>query len=281
TDNAVSPTRGSVIRLDVRHASTFIGSDASQQFNRGVFDATVYQALGRLGVLTVHARAGAVLAATGTTRGLASFVPPQERLYAGGPTTVRGFRQNELGPAVYIVRGLDTVRVGADLFLQVDTTATTERVVPTGGNRLVVLNAELQVRSPVLPRLLQWAIFTDAGQVWNRTGASTTRLAGGGLRFTPGAGVRILSPFGAIRFDLGYNGYELTDGAAYFNAPPDATTGRAPLYCVSPGNRLALRTDTDGTRIQQPGPCPATFRPAARRGVLGRLNPSIWIGQAF
>jgi outer membrane protein insertion porin family/translocation and assembly module TamA len=281
TDNAVAPTRGSVLRLDVRHASTFIGSDASQQFNRGVADATVYQAIGRVGVLTLHARGGAVLAATSGDRGLSSFVPPQERLYAGGPTTVRGFRQNELGPAVYIVRGLDTVRVGNDVFLEVDANATTERVVPTGGNRVIVLNAELQLRSPVLPRLLQWAVFTDAGQVWNRTTGASTRLSGGGLRVTPGAGVRILSPFGAIRFDLGYNGYELTDGAAYFNASPDVRTGRAPLFCVSPGNRLPLVTDTDGTRIQRAGSCPATFRPAARRGLLGRLNPSIWIGQAF
>jgi outer membrane protein insertion porin family/translocation and assembly module TamA len=145
----------------------------------------------------------------------------------------------------------------------------------------VVLNAEVQLRSPVLPRLLQWALFTDAGQVWNRSSGTVTRLSGGGLRVTPGAGVRILSPFGAIRVDLGYNGYELTNGAAYYNAPPDARTGRAPLFCVSPGNRLPVITDTDGTRIQQPGGCPSTFRPPARRGVLGRLNPSIWIGQAF
>lgn len=280
-DNAVSPTRGSVFRLDVRHASTFIGSDASQQFNRALVDATIYQALGRVGVLTLHARTGAVIPATTGRLGLTSFVPPQERLYAGGPTTVRGFRQNELGPAVYIVGGLDTVRAGGETFYVVDTTAATERVVPTGGNRLVVLNAEVQLRSPVLPRLLQWALFTDAGQVWNRSSGTVTRLSGGGLRVTPGAGVRILSPFGAIRVDLGYNGYELTNGAAYYNAPPDARTGRAPLFCVSPGNRLPVITDTDGTRIQQPGGCPSTFRPPARRGVLGRLNPSIWIGQAF
>jgi outer membrane protein assembly factor BamA len=280
-DNAVAPTRGSVIRLDLRHASTFIGSDATQQFNRGVLDATVYQSLGSLGVLTLHGRAGAVVAASSGQLGLTSFVPPQERLYAGGPTTVRGFRQNELGPAVYIVGGLDTVRVGNETYFVADSVAATERVVPTGGNRVVVLNAELQLRSPVLPRLLQWALFTDAGQVWNRTSATAGRLGGGGLRVTPGAGVRILSPFGAIRVDLGYNGYALTDGAAYFNASPDATTGRAPLFCVSPGNRLPVVTDRDGTRVQQAGPCPSTFRPPARRGVLGRLNPSIWIGQAF
>jgi outer membrane protein insertion porin family len=281
-DNAVAPTRGSVVRIDLRHASTFIGSDATQQFNRGVLDATVYQSLGGVGVLTLHGRAGAVVAATAGRLGLTSFVPPQERLYAGGPTTVRGFRQNELGPAVYIVGGLDTVRVGSETYYVADSVAAaTERVVPTGGNRVVVLNAELQLRSPVLPRLLQWAVFTDAGQVWNRASGTAGRLSGGGLRVTPGGGVRILSPFGAIRVDLGYNGYELTNGAAYFNASRDAATGRAPLFCVSPGNRLPIVTGADGVRVQQSGPCPSTFRPPARRGVLGRLNPSIWIGQAF
>ena len=30
------------------------------------------------------------------------FVPPEERLYAGGASSVRGFQQNELGDLIYI-----------------------------------------------------------------------------------------------------------------------------------------------------------------------------------
>ena len=38
-----------------------------------------------------------------TRRDLESFVPPQERFFSGGQNTVRGFNQNQLGPAVYVV----------------------------------------------------------------------------------------------------------------------------------------------------------------------------------
>ena len=36
-----------------------------------------------------------------TERG--SFIPPEHRFYAGGPSDVRGFHRNELGPVVYVV----------------------------------------------------------------------------------------------------------------------------------------------------------------------------------
>ena len=77
-----------------------------------------------------------------------SIIPPQERLYAGGPTTVRGFRQNELGPAVYIVDGYREVEENGETYYRADSGNIAERVVPTGGNTLVVGNVEVQVPSP-------------------------------------------------------------------------------------------------------------------------------------
>ena len=32
-----------------------------------------------------------------------TFIPPEQRFYAGGPNDVRGFDRNELGPVVYVV----------------------------------------------------------------------------------------------------------------------------------------------------------------------------------
>ncbi|WP_434479882.1 BamA/TamA family outer membrane protein [Gemmatimonas sp.] len=159
----------------------------------------------------------------------------------------------------------------------------TERVVPTGGNTLVVGNLEAQWDSPVLPRLLQLAAFADAGRLWNRGSASrgtSLRADGPVVKVTPGLGVRIASPFGAIRVDFGYNPYDLPAGAAYFNAR--LQEGVAPLYCVSPGNTLAVLTPLAGQPpVQTAGSCPSSFRPSRRPGLLGRINPSIWIGQAF
>src|SRR5690606_18990473 len=100
TDNGVDPTRGLIGRLEARHASDIIGGDAALQFNRFTADGSLYAPLGRDVVLAARLRLGIVLGPTFDLDEAARFVPPQERLFAGGPTTVRGFRQNELGPLV-------------------------------------------------------------------------------------------------------------------------------------------------------------------------------------
>jgi outer membrane protein insertion porin family/translocation and assembly module TamA len=269
-DNPINPGRGSVQRLTLRHSSGLTGSERTQRFNRAVLDASWYFPVPGGGTLTAHAQGGAVF----------GDAPQQERLFAGGPTTVRGFRQNELGPQVYLVNTFDTDTVNGRVVYQVPDTGrgrVPQRSIPAGGNALLVGNLELQVRSPIYPSLFGLAVFTDAGQVWNRG-----RNAGGGLsglRFTPGAGVRVRSPFGAIRVDLGYNPYAAPEGSALFIT--QGTPSERVLYCVSPGNVLAVTQNRAGAAEQARGPCPATYRPPSSRTFFRRLNPSIWIGQAF
>ena len=282
-NDPLRPTGGTIVRASVRHASTWIGSDRTQQFNRATGDISWYRRIAGA-TLTAHLRAG-VVQGQGSGNGVGNFIPPQERLYAGGPTTVRGFRQNELGPAVYIVSGYTTDVVNGITYYRADERSVAERVVPTGGNTLVVGNLEAQWASPLLPRLLQLAAFVDGGRLWNRGEASQRgadlRADGPLVKITPGLGVRVASPFGAIRIDFGYNPYALPAGAAYFNAPLQG--GVAPLYCVSPGNTLVVAaSDVSGQPpFQASGSCPGSYRPSRRTGLFGRLNPSIWIGQAF
>lgn len=281
-NDALRPTSGTVVRATVRHASTLIGSDQTQQFNRASGDASWYRQVAGA-TITAHVRAG-IVQGRGSGNGVGSFIPPQERLYAGGPTTVRGFRQNELGPAVYIVSGYSTVEEDGSTYFRADGQSVAERVVPTGGNTLVVGNLEAQWASPVLPKLLQLAAFADAGRLWNRGSASrgtALRADGPVVKITPGMGVRVASPFGSIRVDFGYNAYDLPAGAAYFNARLQGTV--APLYCVSPGNTLPVLAPLalGQPPVQAAGSCPSTFRPTRRPGLFGRINPSIWIGQAF
>ena len=277
TDDPLNPSRGTLQRLTLRHSSTLTGSAASQRFNKVVLDASWYRRLNGSALLIGHLQGGALF----------GFGPPQERLFAGGPTTVRGFRQNELGPVVYLVQRFDTLLApvtGAPLsYLADPESVTVDRTIPVGGNTLAVGNLELQLRSPVLPQLLSVALFTDAGTVWDRNVRSADRTT---LRFTPGAGVRIRSPFGSIRVDLGYNPYDPIGGAAYYitntRTRPDRTTEQQ-LYCVAPPNQLAILPPLPGDVYdrQGSGRCPAEFRPRPARGFLRRLNPSIWIGQAF
>jgi outer membrane protein insertion porin family/translocation and assembly module TamA len=50
---------------------------------------------------------------------------------------------------------------------------------------------------------------------------------------------------------------------------------------VSPGNTIPVTNVGAELPTEGPGTCPATFQPIAERGFLKRLNPSIWIGNAF
>ena len=286
TDNPVDPHRGVAGRAEARYASRFVGSEASLEFSRLTLDGSFYTPLGRDIVFAARLRLGIVLGPSFSLNEAAAFVPPQERLFAGGPTTVRGFRQNELGPSVYIPSGFDTVRVDGTpagaigptdtVFFRADPALVSQRAVPTGGNTLLVGNAELRIASPFLTNLLTWTLFADVGELWNR-GAGVSGLDSRSLKWTPGAGIRLRTPIGFLRADLAYNPYIRSGGAAYFDAPVSA--GGA-LFCVSPGNALPVTMQSTGL-AQASGPCPATYSPSTQRGLFGRWTPSIAIGQAF
>ena len=105
----------------------------------------------------------------------AKLPPYQERLFAGGPNSVRGFAQNLLGPVVYLV-GTGQFNVDTVAHTPASTTTTyvlkdanpVTRTQPLGGNALFVFNAEFRIRDPFLPNLLQYVPFVDGGQVWTQ-----------------------------------------------------------------------------------------------------------------
>ena len=286
TDDPVDPSTGVAGRAEVRYASKYVGAEANLQFSRVTLDGSVYTPLGPDIVFAARLRLGIVLGPTFSLSQTATFVPPQERLFAGGPTTVRGFRQNELGPSVYIPSGYDTVLVDGTpapapgpndtVYFRADPELVGERSVPTGGNTMLVGNAELRIASPIFANLLTWTLFTDVGELWNR-GTGVPGLDSRSLKWTPGVGIRLRTPIGFLRADMAYNAYTRPGGAAYFDAP--ILAGGA-LYCVSPGNTLPV-TLQGGTLTQASGGCPATYAPGTSRGFFGRWTPSIAIGQAF
>jgi outer membrane protein assembly factor BamA len=285
SNNVLSPTRGSIIRVEARHSSPMILSDTALQFNKFIGDASRYINAGGGNVLALRLRGGVVY---GRTLGSATgFVPPSERLYAGGPTTVRGFAQNELGSAIYIAQGFQMLLPAesgrADTLVR-DTTGRFGRVVPVGGNSLVVANVELRLRSPVLPELLQLTLFTDAGEVWNR--GSPAALSGVKLKVTPGIQVTAFSPVGPVRAAIGYNPYRRPAGPLYY----EATDRGGELLCVSPGNQLPTHFNQGtqpGSQIITQDPatsvlsCPASFEPPKVNTFRSRLTFSFAIGQAF
>ncbi len=208
-NNPLEPTRGTLASLEATVSSKYLGSSDLQQFVRLVGDAAAYLPLSRRVVLAMHLRGGVIFAPKITlSAGRESFIPPDQRFYAGGSNDVRGYDRNELGPVVYVVP-FDSLQVTGS-----DTTylPSALRVAATGGDRVAVGNVELRFPAPLLGDRFRLAAFVDAGALWSGTGQA-------GLRMTPGLGIRVASPLGPIRFDVGYNGYQLERGAVYTNTP--------------------------------------------------------------
>lgn len=287
TNNLVSPSRGSQFRIEARHASTFILSDTALQFNKLLAERSHYWGQPGGTVLAFRLRGGAVVGRRFAN--VTGFIPPQERLYAGGPNSMRGFAQNELGSLVYIARHYE-LRVlpnGTDsVFVIPDSAQDIRRAVPTGGNSLILGNLELRMPSPFLADLLQWTLFADAGDVWTR--ARTERFRNFSIKVTPGVQLTAFSPVGPVRFVVGYNPYDRPAGPLYYEVPGGAPTdelgspaGSLPCLSFNPANPLLVHRDDEGILRQNEGVCPATFRPSTSRSFGSRLTFSLAIGQAF
>ena len=290
TDNPISPTRGYLWRAEARtSASTLLATTPSLFFNKASGDIAFYQPVGRTSVLAMRVRGGAVVGRRTATDSV-GFVPPQERLYAGGATSVRGFQQNELGRVVYITAPLQRDTVPAIDTVTVGTSGTetiyrlsarpgqfgVDRTVPLGGNSLAVLNIDFRIRDPFLfPDLLQYTLFLDAGAVGTRT-ATDLGIGLDKLKWTPGIGVRMITLIGPVQVNVGYNGYKREAGPLYYN--PNVQT----LNCVTPGNTIDLRLSGEGKLVPAsttPQACP-NFSPPERTG-LRRLTFTFSIGSDF
>jgi outer membrane protein assembly factor BamA len=78
---------------------------------------------------------------------------------------------------------------------------------------LLVTNLELRLRSPFLPEILQWTVFADAGDVWNR--GQSGSFQNFRLKVTPGVQLTALSPLGPVRLVVGYNPNSRPAGPIY------------------------------------------------------------------
>jgi outer membrane protein assembly factor BamA len=223
-NSVLDPSAGSVAQVTLVHASRYVLSDTLYEFNRGELEVSKYYPLSRRTVLAWRIRGGTILSQRlNLFVQSVKFVPPDQRFYAGGPNSVRGFARNELGPRVYVT---DSIEVQGT-----DTTYGTPRASPTGGNTVFTANVELRVPSPIFPERVRLGLFVDVGQVWERGDTLTTVS---GLRVTPGLGLRFITPLGPVRLDAAYNGYPQEPGPLYFLSSTDKSltaTGRT----VHPG----------------------------------------------
>lgn len=207
TDFLVDPTRGHLLRASAVWAAPWLGSEVD--YGRTAVDGSVYLPVGSRSVLAATLRAGTFIGAA-SVRGGEDFIPPEDRFYAGGANSVRGYARNTLGPGVYVEEGPQ---------FEEDNVV----FVPIGGLSAVVTSLELRFPGPFLGNRLRLAAFIDAGavdeeRIWS--------IDTSDIRITPGVGLRVNTPVGPVRVDVAYNPY----------ARPTA-----PLYLIEPETGVLVR----------------------------------------
>ena len=207
TNSPIEPTSGSVLSLDLSHASPLVGSEPLISYSKEVAEGSWYAPLARGWVLALRLRGGVIQPARSFVGDTSiRYVPPEERFYAGGPASVRGFGRNEMGPLVYVA---DTVAVDSSTGA---VTPVNLRISPVGSYAITLANVELRTPSPLWPSHIRLAAFVDAGELWDETAGA---LLPSGLKVTPGVGLRVGTPLGPLRLDVAYNDYPRQQGPLY------------------------------------------------------------------
>ena len=272
SNNAIDPTNGFRLRGELRAGQAFARIDSSVRFYRASGDAAKYtRFLG--GVVATRVQLARAIAPGARLVDGSPLIPQQERLFAGGQGTVRGFQQNLLGPLLYVISNVTADTVGGVPVVRAKEGAGYDRAVPRGGTAMLVANIEYRRGFRWWAEQLQLAAFVDVGNVWEG-GSEPFKTAN--LRATPGLGLRLVTALGPFRVDVGYQPYPPRAGRAlYLNKGSGGVGGT--ILCASPGNTVS-------TNPQQPGSifdCPDTYRPPSGRGALSRLVFHFGLGQAF
>ncbi len=209
-DNPFRPTVGMYTVGTLRVAGGPLGGDFS--FIKASASWHNYFATPVGGQLAVRFQLGAATPYGGSLNKGPDGVPYDDRFFAGGATTVRGYDNNSLGPQVADQDELDLLNYTSDILLP-DNPA-------RGGNYLMLTNVEWRFPLPVLSRWkLSGVLFMDGGNVWARlsdirwrafrlvsqpgepTDPGSTRVWD--YRYSWGPGVRLDTPFGPVRVDVG------------------------------------------------------------------------------
>ncbi len=161
TDDIFAPTRG------YNNSMTFKFNGIGQSdynYTKWIIDLRGYRPL-KSSVLAARINFGLIssLDANG-------FIPVEDRFFAGGANSVRGWARHELGPK-------------------------DDNGQPRGGNELV--EGSLELRIPLVGSF-GFALFWDFGNVWEER----PRRFYTHIRHAAGFGLRFRTPIGPVRFDI-------------------------------------------------------------------------------
>jgi outer membrane protein insertion porin family len=167
-NDAIYPRRGMVYSFETLLSASKLGGDS---FLKGSVFVARYD----------EVRAGLVIAASGRLGlsrafGSTTELPLPERFFAGGPSLMRAFKTDEVGPG-------DLNEAG--------------EFVPSGGNALLAF--ALEARFDVF-RSFGVQAFAETGNVYSQV----NELAFRDFREVGGIGITYRSPFGPLRLDWGF-----------------------------------------------------------------------------
>ncbi|MGQ7871188.1 BamA/OMP85 family outer membrane protein [Sunxiuqinia sp. sy24] len=159
-----SPEQGFKLSMGYKVNGHVFGSDFN--YTRLWGDVRHYQELGDW-VLAARLMAGGISSADSS-----GFIPVEDRFYSGGSNSVRGWNRSELGPK-------------------------RDSGTPLGGKS--ILEGNIELRYPIFWRF-SGVVFLDGGNVWRQ--GYTYQL--NELAYAAGGGLRIDTPIGPVRLDLGF-----------------------------------------------------------------------------
>jgi outer membrane protein insertion porin family len=186
-DLILNPRTGVYRFLRLKFAGGFLGGD--YDFYTANVSSQWYWRLLRNDVVAVRVRIG-----YGDNFGQSDRVPIEDRFFAGGVNSVRGYKNNSLGPKI------------------VD--EETGDFIPLGGNALLLTNVEMRFDIPLLSRInISGSAFFDGGNVWEdvkdiqindfRIFKPDSDVDINDYRYGLGIGIRYNTPLGPIRLDYG------------------------------------------------------------------------------
>jgi translocation and assembly module TamA len=170
-DNPIEPRLGAYAELRVDEGTKWAAGEP--EFFRVTPELRGFVPIPRTGIIVAaRARAGRIY----------GDIPVTERYFSGGSTTQRGFGERRLAPT--LVGDVDGKM----------------RIVPIGGAELIEANIELRRQFMTIKGMgLGGVTFLDGGDVTERDQIDVRNL-----HWAAGLGLRLFTPIGPVRADLGY-----------------------------------------------------------------------------